>query len=155
MKYRKQTQKDKKLAREVSVFLGGPGQYQDKRVIRLLLGASKITLEAIVSPEADSAKIIVKNDGKLLISFGEEYYIQKKTESGWEDVKELMDHNVNAVLFQAPAGDSFSFDVNWSLLYGTLESGEYRIVKPYQKSIMFSRDGETFYAFAEFSVAAK
>ena len=45
-KYRKQTYKDEKLAREVSVFLGGPGQYQDKMVIRLLLEASKITLEA-------------------------------------------------------------------------------------------------------------
>ena len=45
-KYRKQTYEDKKLAREVSVFLGGPGQYQDKMVIRLLLEASNITLEA-------------------------------------------------------------------------------------------------------------
>ena len=37
---------DKNLARELSVFLGGPGQYQDKMVLQLLLGASKITLEA-------------------------------------------------------------------------------------------------------------
>ena len=116
---------------------------------------SKITLEAIVSPEADSAKIIVKNDCGQKISFGEYFSIQKKTENGWKDVKELVDHGVNAVLFQAPAGDSFSYDINWSWLYGTLDAGEYRIVKPYQKGEAFTRDGETFYAFAEFTVSAK
>ena len=70
---------------------------------------NKISLEAIVSSEADSAKIIVKNNGNLKISFGEDYYIQKKTNNGWKDVKEHIDHNVNLVLFQAPAGDNYSF----------------------------------------------
>ena len=116
---------------------------------------NKISLEAIVSSEADSAKIIVKNNGNLKISFGEDYYIQKKTNNGWKDVKEQIDHNVNLVLFQAPAGDNYTFDVNWSQLYGKLEPGEYRIVKPYQKGEAFSRDGETFYAFAEFTVGEK
>ena len=74
---------------------------------------------------------------------------------GWKDVKEQIDHNVNLVLFQAPAGDNYTFDVNWSQLYGKLEPGEYRIVKPYQKGEAFSRDGETFYAFAEFTVGEK
>ena len=47
---------------------------------------NNISLEAIVSPEADSAKIVVKNDGRLKKSFGEDYYIQKPKKCSFIEV---------------------------------------------------------------------
>ena len=112
----------------------------------------RISLIVELSDKADSAKITVRNDGKQDIAFGEHYIIQKKTASGWKDMDERTARSVNLVLFLATAGEGTSFTADWSYVYGTLPSGEYRIKKPYQKGQSYSKNNETYYAYGEFKV---
>lgn len=60
--------------------------------------------------------------------FGEEYYIEKKTENGWEQAKEVELMFID-IAYVVPAGESAVIDVDWSGSYGELEPGEYRISK--------------------------
>ena len=111
-----------------------------------------ITLKVEVSKEAESAQVTVQNSGKQKICFGEEFYIQKRSEDNWKDVKLLREHGANLVLFQAPAGEGFTYTANWKYLYGPLPAGEYRIIKPYQTGDTYKTDGKIYYVYGEFTV---
>ena len=69
------------------------------------------------------------------ITTGERYYIQKRSGGGYEDLLTNKEEDSAWIDVGWPVGgekrDSvFESQIDWSALYGKLESGEYRIIKP-------------------------
>ena len=71
-----------------------------------------------------------KVKGELMT--GEWFALEKKTDNGWEEVKPLPaegEYAFNSIGYGIPSEGSFELPVLWNWMYGSLESGEYRIKK--------------------------
>lgn len=83
--------------------------------------------------------------------YSESFWLQKKIDGKWYQVPVVFDgdYAFEDIGYSLDAGSSGEWTVNWEWLYGSLDSGEYRIVK----DVLVSTDlGEydTYYLAAEF-----
>jgi len=63
-------------------------------------------------------------------SWGESYRIQVKKNNEWEEVEPISDLNFIAIGYNLDENNQFKQKIKWEKLYGELEKGTYRIVKP-------------------------
>lgn len=81
-------------------------------------------------------------------TYGEWYEIEKLVDDLWLKVTPINECGFNDIALYADDDSSLVFNIDWEYCYGTLESGEYRIVKyyiPYLERAATEEDKEYFY----------
>ncbi|WP_069999945.1 immunoglobulin-like domain-containing protein [Cellulosilyticum sp. I15G10I2] len=82
---------------------------------------------------ASSTGLIVvfenKSDNQCI--YGEHFLLEKKINERWYQVPVVIDGNYgfNDIGYDLASGDTREWTVDWNWLYGSLNTGEYRIVK--------------------------
>lgn len=104
---------------------------------------------------ASSTKLTVvfENKSSSQCIFGEYFSLEKKLNGKWYQVPVAISGNYgfNTIGYKLATGETRELAVDWKWLYGSLDAGEYRIVK----DIMDFRgtgDYDNYYLAAEFSI---
>lgn len=98
--------------------------------------------------------VVIKNDtpDKQLI-FGEDFLLEKKIDGSWYQVPVTFEGNYgfDSIGYEVKPSNEGEWTVDWEWLYGSLEAGEYRIVK---EVLDFRGTGEfdMYHLAAEFSL---
>lgn len=75
------------------------------------------------------ATIIIKDENEEPYTYGEFYRIDKKEDGKWKELKPIIDNYAfHEVAYIAKKG-VLEMKHDWSIIYGELEKGEYRLVK--------------------------
>jgi len=85
--------------------------------------------------------------------YGESYIIEKYDNGIWKEIDTLTNNPIswNAVLFTIKAGEEKEFNIDWSLVYGKLKSGTYRLIKNNLRKSN-SAESRTYTLYAEFDI---
>ncbi|MGI6707280.1 MAG: immunoglobulin-like domain-containing protein [Clostridia bacterium] len=97
--------------------------------------------------------VIIENRSGSDCIFGEFFDLEKKINGVWHKLPVTFDgdYGFNSIGYDLPPEESREWTVDWEWLYGSLEAGEYRIVK----DILDFRDAgdyDTYYLAAEFII---
>lgn len=85
---------------------------------------------------------------------GEEYWLEQLVDGRWTPVQMLTDEECwNTIGYEIPKSDSFTMEINWSNLYGTLADGTYRIGK-WVHDWQAAGDLDKLAYYAEFSIGS-
>lgn len=77
-----------------------------------------------------SATIIISDISEQENTYGEWFRIDKKTNEFWEELKPIDDNYAfKDVAYKIGENNKLEMNIDWSKLYGELESGEYRLIK--------------------------
>ena len=99
------------------------------------------------------ATFIIKNTTDEEYGYGEAYSIEKFDNGSWKELDTLTGDPLswNAVLYTIKAKEEKELNIDWSLGYGELKSGTYRLVKSdIRKSN--SPESRTYTVYAEFDI---
>ena len=91
---------------------------------------------------ATGATIIIEDDNEQPYNYTTWYRIDKEVNGQWIALEPIDDNNISDEL---SLYQNFEFQIDWSNIYGTLEKGQYRLVKT-----IF--DNENQYFWVEFSI---
>lgn len=118
--------------------------------------------EAVVNIKEESLSntglvLVVKNEtDDCAFEFGNAYSLEMLVDGNWIDVKQLQDVPITAIAHMVLPGESIEHAVNWERRYGSLPTGDYRLVKRVER---VHEDGEGFnnvvgdyYIYVSFSV---
>lgn len=104
-------------------------------------------------PADNCTNSLITSEGKYISVFtGDEYLIEKYEDGKWKEVPYKADGWVwTDMASEMNGGSEFKFDINWKELYGTLESGRYRV----KKTLYSYKTGETYtsYTFVKYYYA--
>lgn len=74
--------------------------------------------------------IIIENKNTTKIGYGEWFRIDQKKEKGWQEINIVnKDYAFNALAYIVKGTSKSEHKIDWSKLYGTLDNGQYRLVK--------------------------
>lgn len=92
-------------------------------------GVTMIVKKGTLSPTG-MIVILENNSGKQCI-YGEFFVLEKKIHEEWYQVPVSIDgdYGFEDIGYDLSPGDSGEWKVDWNWLYGSLDSGEYRIIK--------------------------
>jgi len=97
--------------------------------------------------------VFFRNKSSSQCIYGEYFLLEMKINGNWFQVPTVIDSNYgfNDIGYQLASGDDGEWAVDWDWLYGSLDTGEYRIVKDI---LDFRGSGEydTYYLGAEFAI---
>lgn len=126
------------------------GKPADKN-INNLEGVNMTVKEGTTSATRLTVKI--KNNSGSQCIYGEYYRLEKKINGSWYQVPVVINGNYgfDDIGYNLPSGGESELPVVWDWLYGSLDTGEYRIVKDI---LDFKSSGEydTYYLAAEFTI---
>ena len=99
------------------------------------------------------ATFIIKNTTDENYTYGEPYAIEKFDNGSWKEIDTLTGDPLswNAVLYTIMAGEKKELNIDWSLGYGELKSGTYRLVKSDLRKLN-SPDSRAYTIYAEFDI---
>jgi hypothetical protein len=85
--------------------------------------------------------------------YGEYFLLEKKISEKWYQVPVAIDGNYgfNDIGYDLDSGGNVEWEVNWNWLYGSLYTGEYRIVKDIA-DFRGTGDYDKYYLAAEFTI---
>lgn len=94
-----------------------------------------------------------ENNSDKQCIYGEYFLLENKINEKWYQVPVVIDgdYGFNDIGYELASGKESEWEVNWGWLYGSLDTGEYRIVK----DILDFRDTgdfDTYYLAAEFTI---
>lgn len=122
----------------------------DKCSIKIddLDGVSMTIKEGTLTKE--SATIIITDTSNRKNIYGTPYRIDKLENGFWKELEVVIKGNYgwNSIGYYVDKNNKLELDINWKWLYGTLESGKYRIVKDTSEQ----GEGTTHYITAEFVI---
>ncbi|MFE8701492.1 immunoglobulin-like domain-containing protein [Cytobacillus sp. FJAT-54145] len=97
--------------------------------------------------------VIFENNSDKQCIYGEYYLLEKKIEGRWYQVPIVLDGNYgfNDIGYGLDPSDVREWTVDWDWLYGSLDTGEYRIVKDIL-DFRKSGDYDKYYLTAEFTI---
>lgn len=76
------------------------------------------------------ATIIISDISEQENTYGEWFRIDKKTNGFWEELKPIDDNYAfKDIAYKIGENNKLEMNIDWSKLYGELESGEYRLIK--------------------------
>ncbi|WP_096154197.1 immunoglobulin-like domain-containing protein [Bacillus sp. FJAT-45066] len=114
-------------------------------------GVSMIAKEGTVS--STGLTVIFENNSDKDCMYGEYFLLEKKIEGKWYQVPVALDgeYGFNSIGYDLPSSDVKEMPIDWEWLYGSLDTGEYRIVKDI---IDFRKSGDydKYLLIAEFKV---
>ena len=92
-------------------------------------GVTMTIKEGTVTP--NGLTVIFENKSKSEATYGEFFAIEKKIEGKWYQLAVVIEGNYafNSIGYNLNPEEKKEFEVNWNWLYGSLDVGEYRIVK--------------------------
>ncbi len=99
------------------------------------------------------ATFIIKNNTNEDYAYGEPYTIEKYENKSWQELETLTKapSSWNEILYILKAGEENELYIDWSLGYGELKSGTYRLIKSdLRKS--YSAESRTYVLYAEFDI---
>ncbi len=116
-----------------------------------LEGVSMTIKEGTVSPTG--LTVILENTSEKTYIYGEDFILEKKIEGKWYKLQYTFEGNFGFILigYNLEPGSKSEWTVRWDLPYGTLNEGEYRILK----DVIFSKgDGkyDKYWLAAEFAI---
>ena len=87
-------------------------------------------------------------DPTAQITTGSEFWLDIYTDDGWQEAQRITDEDIfwDALGYLFEDGKA-EWEIGWSHIYGTLESGKYRIGKKFS-----SEDGNKKYCYAQFEI---
>lgn len=78
----------------------------------------------------DGAKLIINNGSDKPIMYGESYRLRTKTDNEWKGAESIIDDwAFKDIGYIIPPHEMNYLEVDWSWLYGSLENGEYKLIK--------------------------
>lgn len=116
-----------------------------------LEGVTMTVKEGTVS--STGLSLIFENNSESRCIYGEAFVLEKKLDDKWYEVPVVLegDYGFEDIGYELNPGDQREWTVDWEWLYGSLDAGEYRIVKDI---LDFRERGnyDTYYLAAEFVV---
>ncbi|MDZ4133347.1 MAG: immunoglobulin-like domain-containing protein, partial [Dethiobacteria bacterium] len=120
-----------------AVFLAGcgqPGSEQgweptDYITVNNLEGVTMTVREETVSSTGLTLAFVNNSDQQCI--YGEHYVLEKKINQGWYQVPVVVegDYGFDDIGYDLAPDEEKEWDVDWEWLYGSLDAGDYRIVK--------------------------
>ncbi|UNC92602.1 immunoglobulin-like domain-containing protein [Candidatus Contubernalis alkaliaceticus] len=97
--------------------------------------------------------VTFKNNSNSQCIYGDYFWLEKKINERWYQVPVAIegDYGFNDIGYDLRSEDNGEWAVDWDWLYGSLDTGEYRIVKNIM-DFKSSGDYDTYYLTAEFSI---
>jgi hypothetical protein len=97
--------------------------------------------------------VIFQNKSDKLCTYGEHFWLEKKINGKWYQVPVKIKDNYafTDIGYSVAPGHESEWKVDWSWLYGSLDTGEYRIIKnvlDFRKTADYS----TYFLTAEFTI---
>jgi hypothetical protein len=97
--------------------------------------------------------VIFQNKSDKLCTYGEHFWLEKKINDKWYQVPVSIKDNYafTDIGYSVASGQESEWKVNWNWLYGSLDAGEYRIIK---NALDFRKTGDysTYFLTAEFTI---
>lgn len=122
-------------------------------IVNNLEGVNMTAVEGTIT-NTGLTLIFENNSGKQCI-YGEYFCLEKEINRKWHQVPVVIEnYGFHDIGFNLASGEDSRREVNWKWLYGTLNTGEYRIVK----DILDFRDTgdyDKYYLAAEFTITEK
>lgn len=106
---------------------GDPTEYEEVNTVD---GIAMEVKEETVSPEG--LTVVVENESIEEAIYGDDFVLERMIEGNWYQMTTLLEeenYGFNAIGYSLIPGESGEWEVNWEWLYGSLERGEYRIIK--------------------------
>lgn len=121
-------------------------------IVNNLDGVTMTVKETSVSPTG--LTVVIENNSDSQCIFGEYFVLEKKMDDGWYQVPVEIEGNYGFedIGYELDPGDKREWETDWEWLYGSLDSGQYRIVK----DILDFRDTgdfDKYFLAAEFRIA--
>ena len=114
-------------------------------------GVTMTVKEGTASPAG--LTIVFENNSESQCIYGEYFLLEKKISGNWFQVPVAIEGNYgfNDIGYDLASGEDSEWEAIWDWLYGSLGTGEYRIVKDVHD---FRGTGEydTYYLAAEFTI---
>jgi len=112
----------------------------------------KVTM-SVKSITPTGLTVVMENKSDKDCLYGEYFYLETKSEGTWYQVNVKIDGNYgfNDIGYYLPAGELSEWEVDWEWLYGSLEAGEYRIIKDVS-DFRGTGDYDSYYLAAEFEI---
>ncbi|WP_027963655.1 immunoglobulin-like domain-containing protein [Halalkalibacillus halophilus] len=125
-----------------------PTEYED---VNTLDGVTMHVKEGTVS--AIGLTVILENSREQGYTYGEYFSLEKKVEDHWVQVPITIDgdYGFNDIGYGLEPNGTSEWKVDWEWLYGSLDSGDYRIVKDIL-DIKEPGDYERYYLAVEFTL---
>lgn len=114
-------------------------------------GVNMMVIDETVSPTG--LTLLFENETDTEFTYGEEYLLEMLIEDEWYEVPAPSDEDFafESIGYLLTENDSEELDVDWEWLFGTLEPGEYRIVKEVL-DVIEPGNFEAFPLSAEFTI---
>ncbi len=142
-----------------AAFLAGCGQADaeesweptDHNTVNNLEGLTMAVEEETVSPTGLTLTLVNNSDRQCI--YGEYYVLEKKINQGWYQVPVVVegDYGFVDIGYDLAPDVEKKWDVDWEWLYGSLDAGEYRIVKDIL-DFRGTGDYDIYYLAAEFDI---
>lgn len=99
------------------------------------------------------ATFIIKNNTDEDYSYGPQYTIEKFENQAWTEIDTLTGEPLtwNSIVYSLKANEEKEFIIDWSLGYGELKSGTYRLVKSDLRKAN-SPESRAYSVYAEFDI---
>ena len=121
-------------AASIVILLAGCGSSKDweptvYETVNDLEGVIMTVVEGTVSPTG--LTVLIENNSDKQYIYGEYFMLEKKIEGEWYQVPIEFEDNYgfNDIGYELNPSDIGEWIVDWDWLYGSLDPGEYRIVK--------------------------
>ena len=75
------------------------------------------------------ATFIFENNSNQTLGYGESYHLEIKNDNSWHILKTINDAVFIMPLYLLQSNESIELHIDWENFYGSLESGEYRLIK--------------------------
>ena len=112
--------------------------------------------ELLLKEETLSSKgatFILKNNTDNEYWYGPDYYIEIKKDGQWVEIQLEQPLVWNSIAYKLNASEEKEINIDWSIGYGELSKGQYRLVKKAVKEEDKSFDDSKFvYLYAEFEI---
>lgn len=135
-------------SQSVDTFGLKPTQYE---TVNNFDGVNMAVKKDTVSPTG--LTIAFKNNSRRQCIYGEYFCMEKKINGKWYQVPAAIKGNYafDAIGYNLAAGSDSEWKVSWDWLYGSLDTGEYRLVKDIG-DFRGTGDYDTYYLAAEFAI---
>jgi hypothetical protein len=109
-------------------------------------GVNITVKEETVSPAG--LTVVIENNSDSQCIYSEDFLLEKKIKGKWYQVPVIIEsYGFNDIGYELVSGEKGEWNVDWTWLYGSLDTGEYRIVK---NVLAFRSTGD----FDEYNLAA-